>query len=92
MAVWFVAVAAAAVANQIPDINTPETWVRVLRWLGKRMYHHASLDRVARHNDPWNCDSPFPSRSDFELCALDLLTTNLKLRDRVSGSPAGCVL
>ncbi|EOD07365.1 hypothetical protein EMIHUDRAFT_249588 [Emiliania huxleyi CCMP1516] len=23
---------------------------------------HASLDRVARHNDPWNCDSPLSSR------------------------------
>ncbi len=25
---------------------------------------HASLDRVARHNDPWNCDSPLSSRCD----------------------------
>ena len=25
---------------------------------------HAFLDRVARHNDPWNCDSPLSSRCD----------------------------
>ena len=29
------------------------------------------LDRVARHNDPWNCDSPLSSRCDScELCVL----------------------
>ena len=28
-------------------------------------------DRVARHNDPWNCDSPLSSRCDLcELCAV----------------------
>ena len=26
--------------------------------------HVPSLDRVARHNDPWNCDSPLSSRCD----------------------------
>ena len=46
----------------------------------------AFLDRVARHNDPWNCDSPLSPRCDLcELCAL-MLTTNLKLEGHSDGA------
>ena len=42
----------AARRNQTRSVERPQIGI------------HAFLDRVARHNDPWNCDSPLSSRCD----------------------------